>query len=302
MTSPNTGIPYVPEGTLDPAAGLNLAIDHIDALLQCAVLSMALTAPPGGESDGDLYIVASPAAGDWVGQENNLARYVAEGDFWQFFVAGVQVHLVLNRDDLGLYRFDGGSSPGSWALAAGLGDAPIDGTLYARRDGAWEAAGSSMTVIEVDDSPPTVFLEVETIQVGEGIVATEVSPGIVLLEASGGGGSAENGHAPLTTLAIVANVVTLDHSAGADFVLELDDDVTTFTHTNITAGQANWFTMEVAQDGTGGHDFDPPASWRYGSGVAAYTPSLGAGDRDLVQGISYDDGASWLISYVKDFT
>lgn len=301
MTSPNTGIPYVPEGTLDPAAGLNLAIDHIDALLQCAVLSMALTAPPGGESDGDLYIVASPATGAWTGQENNLARYVSEGAFWQFFVAGVNVHLVLNRDDLGLYRFDPGS-PGGWSLAAGLGDAPSDGTLYARRDGAWEEAGAAITVIEVDDSPPSVFLEVETIRAGTGITATEVSPGIVELAASGGGGSAENGHAPLTTLAIVANVVTLDHSAGADFDLELDDDVTTFTHSNLTASEANWFTLRIEQDGTGGHDFDPPASWRYGSGVAAYTPSLGAGDVDIVQGISYDDGATWLISYVKDFT
>lgn len=33
MSTPINGIPYVPEGTLDPAAGLNEALDAIDALL-----------------------------------------------------------------------------------------------------------------------------------------------------------------------------------------------------------------------------------------------------------------------------
>lgn len=137
--TPNRGIPYVPEGTLDPAAGLNLALNVIDALLQTAVYSMALTAPPSTNGDGDLYIVASPATGAWAGQENNLARYVGEGDFWQFYTAGAQVFYVINRDDGNLYKFDEGS-PGAWVLAAGIADAPSDGQPYWRRDGAWQKA------------------------------------------------------------------------------------------------------------------------------------------------------------------
>lgn len=132
MATPNTGIPYVPEGTQDPAAGLNLALNTIDALLQTAVISIGETAPPVSV-DGDLYIVGSSATGAWDGEDNNLARYVGEGDFWQFFVAGDQVRLILNLDDGGLYSFEG-----TWSLVSGLPDAPSDGVGYVRKDGAWE--------------------------------------------------------------------------------------------------------------------------------------------------------------------
>lgn len=123
MNTPNRGIPYVPEGTLNPAAGLNLSLNVVDALLQTAVLTMDQTAPPGSNADGDLHIVAAMggmASGDWTGQENNLARYVEEGDFWQFFVAGSQVFFVFNRENGGLYVFIGSDSPGGWTLIASL--------------------------------------------------------------------------------------------------------------------------------------------------------------------------------------
>ena len=133
MTTPNTGIPYVPENTLDPAAGLNLALNVIDALLQTAVIDVGVNTPPGSPADGDLYIVGT-GTGAWTGHDDALARYVAQGDFWQFYAAGSRVHLVLNKADGGLYAWDGAV----WALAAGLGDAPSDGTGYVRKDGAWE--------------------------------------------------------------------------------------------------------------------------------------------------------------------
>lgn len=133
MPTPNTGIPYVPEGTQDPAAGLNLALNTIDALLQTAVIDMDLTAPPGSPNDGDLHIVADSATGDWAGQDGNLARYVDEGDFWQFYDAGDSVHVILNRDDNSIYAWNGSA----WVAAAGLPDAPSDGTGYVRKDGTW---------------------------------------------------------------------------------------------------------------------------------------------------------------------
>lgn len=115
MTTPNTGIPYVPQGTLDPAAGLNLSLNVIDALLQTAVIELGRNDPPGSPNDGDLYIVGT-GTGDWTGQDNNLARYVAEGDFWQFYEAGTQVRIVFNEDDGGLYVWHGGA----WALLASV--------------------------------------------------------------------------------------------------------------------------------------------------------------------------------------
>jgi hypothetical protein len=115
MSTPNNGIPYVPEDTQDPAAGLNLALDVIDALLQAAVINMSSTSPPGSPTDGDRYIVGNGATGAWTGKDGWLARYVAEGDFWQFFEPGVQVHQVLNQDDSALYGWNGAS----WIAIAG---------------------------------------------------------------------------------------------------------------------------------------------------------------------------------------
>lgn len=143
MATPNAGIPYVPEDTLDPAAGLNLALNVIDALLQIGVIDMDLTAPPGSPVDGALHIVAAGATGAWAGEDNNLARYVAEGTFWQFYEAGTQVKYLLNQADGGFYKYDSG-----WVLAAGLSDAPSDGTTYGRKDGLWEpiSAGGGASV------------------------------------------------------------------------------------------------------------------------------------------------------------
>ena len=103
MSTPSNGIPYVPEDTQDPAAGLNLALNVVDALLQTFVVDMDQTAPPGSPADGQMHIVAASPTGAWTGQANKLARYVAGGSFWQFFAPGTQVRLVFNQDDGGLY-------------------------------------------------------------------------------------------------------------------------------------------------------------------------------------------------------
>lgn len=93
--TPNNGIPYVPENTQDPAAGLNLSLNVIDALIQTEVISMTLSTPPTMPPDGSMYVVGPSATSSWVGQENNVARYVATGNFWQFYVAGDQAKLLM---------------------------------------------------------------------------------------------------------------------------------------------------------------------------------------------------------------
>lgn len=121
--SPNREIPYVPEGTLDPAAGLNLAINVLDAIVQCRVIAMSLTAPPSGAADGDCYIPAAPATGAWAGLAGWLVRYVADGAFWQAYEPGVQVSFLFNDGDSTFYVFDRSSSPGTWVQVSGSGGA-----------------------------------------------------------------------------------------------------------------------------------------------------------------------------------
>jgi hypothetical protein len=123
MTTPNCGIPYVPEGTLDPAAGLNASLDVADALIQTAVESMLLTAPPGSPTDGEAYIPAAPATGAWTGLEDYLVRYRTEGAFWQSYAPGTQVRLVLNNDDGIIYRWASEESSPGWVPASGGGGA-----------------------------------------------------------------------------------------------------------------------------------------------------------------------------------
>jgi hypothetical protein len=46
--------------------------EYFDAL---NILDRDLTAPPGGESNGDTYIVGSSATGDWTGHDGEIAAY-----------------------------------------------------------------------------------------------------------------------------------------------------------------------------------------------------------------------------------
>lgn len=233
MTSPSAGIPYVPEGTLNPAAGLNAAIDTIDALLQTRVLAVGQNTPPGSPENGDCYIVGT-GTGAFSGQDNNLARYVAEGALWQFFEAGIQVRVVLNMADDLIYVYTGDSSGGTWTAASG--------------------------------------------------------------------GSANASHGAFESLTIDSgNEVTIDLSLAGMLDLVLTDDVTAVNIDNIETGEANFFTLRISQDNVGGRSFTPPASWLYPSGAGTYVVSSDPDAVDLLQGISYDDGATWLVTYQQDY-
>lgn len=197
--TPNKHIPYVPEGVLDPTAGTNLALDFIDALLQTGVISMALTAPPGGEANGDLYIVATPATGAWAGLEDHLVRYVAEGGTWQAFMPGSEACLVLNQDDGGLYKYSLADSPPGWVLAAGLGDAPSDSNVYGRQGGAWvpiDGGGGGALIVQDLNSPGDVVDPTTTLVFGDDFTVSDLGGGVALVEYAGGGGG--GGSAPIS--------------------------------------------------------------------------------------------------------
>lgn len=100
--TPNNTIPLVPENTLDPAAGLNLALDVIDGLLQVSVLAQQ-NDPPVSPANGDCYLVAV-GTGDWVGQDDKVARYDSVGAGWDFF----NVRFLINQDDESIYGLFGG--------------------------------------------------------------------------------------------------------------------------------------------------------------------------------------------------
>lgn len=92
MSSVNNNIPFVPENTIDPAAGLNESINVIDALTQIRVVSVGTNTPPGSPATGARYIVGTSPTGAWAGQANKLARWL-DGT-WSFFDAAMVVNLA----------------------------------------------------------------------------------------------------------------------------------------------------------------------------------------------------------------
>lgn len=71
----HNAIPLVPEGTLDPAAGLNLSLVVVDNITQVAVISF-LNAPPGSPANGDQHIIDTVPTGVWVGHAGQLATWL----------------------------------------------------------------------------------------------------------------------------------------------------------------------------------------------------------------------------------
>lgn len=92
MNTTNNNIPYVPENTVDPAAGLNDAIRVIDALLQCEVKGFVDQLPTSA-NDGDLYIDNT---------NKQLCQFVAQGSFWNRYNAKMVIH------DGAIYLLHGG--------------------------------------------------------------------------------------------------------------------------------------------------------------------------------------------------
>jgi len=61
------------------------------------VESMSFSSPPGGASDGDIYVVADSATGDWAGQEGNIATLVPGTSGW-FFREPIEGEIIVVDD------------------------------------------------------------------------------------------------------------------------------------------------------------------------------------------------------------
>lgn len=68
------------------AAQMDSNLIRLATLIGLSVIDRDLTAPPGSPADGDMYIPAATATGDWAGRENQLAIWNANATpaAWQF--------------------------------------------------------------------------------------------------------------------------------------------------------------------------------------------------------------------------
>ena len=73
------------------------------------VIDKDLTAPPGGESVGDRYIVAATATGAWAGQEDNIAECTGTGPTTWSFTTPDEGYALWVEDEDKFYVFNGTS-------------------------------------------------------------------------------------------------------------------------------------------------------------------------------------------------
>lgn len=78
-------LPYLQAAQAQKHVTVNEALRKLDALVQLAVKSRALSAPPATPAEGERYIVAPAATGAWAGAEGKVAAFVDGA--WAFFAA-----------------------------------------------------------------------------------------------------------------------------------------------------------------------------------------------------------------------
>ncbi len=81
--SANLQLPYIMAAQAQKHITHNEAIRALDALVQLSVKGRGLTAPPVSVSDGERYIVASPATGAWSGKDGQIAAF--QDNAWIFY-------------------------------------------------------------------------------------------------------------------------------------------------------------------------------------------------------------------------
>ena len=81
--TPRLSLPLIEAAQAQKHVTHNEALVSLDALVNLHLLDRDLSEPAGGETDGDAYLVASPAAGAWAGEEGHIA-YLIDGG-WRFY-------------------------------------------------------------------------------------------------------------------------------------------------------------------------------------------------------------------------
>lgn len=92
--STHLGLPYLLPGQAQKHVTHNEALWRLDLVVQLAVATRTLAAPPALPAEGDRHIVGPGASGDWAGQEGRIA--VFEAGAWVFVVPrpGWRAHVL----------------------------------------------------------------------------------------------------------------------------------------------------------------------------------------------------------------
>ena len=81
--TPFLGLPLIEAAQAQKHVTHNEALTRLDMIVQLAVESRELTAPPSTPAEGDRYIVKATGTGAFAGKDNQIAKY--SGASWLFF-------------------------------------------------------------------------------------------------------------------------------------------------------------------------------------------------------------------------
>ncbi|MCA8901938.1 MAG: DUF2793 domain-containing protein [Hyphomonas sp.] len=84
--SPRLALPYLLPNQAQKHVTHNEALRQLDALVQLAVQDRDLAAPPGAPEEGQCWLVAAGATGDWAGHEDEIAAW--QDGAWTFLAPG----------------------------------------------------------------------------------------------------------------------------------------------------------------------------------------------------------------------
>lgn len=63
---------------------------------------------------------------------------------------------------------------------------------------------------------------------------------------------------------------------------------------------SNWFQLVIKQDSVGNRQFVSPSNWKFPKNDGIYKPSSHKFSTDLLEGLSLDNGQTWLVTYCRD--
>lgn len=121
----NLALPYLLASQAQKHVTVNEGLARLDALVQLAVQSRAITAQPGAPADGVRYIVPPGATGaDWAGKPAGTLAHFHDG-VWDF-IAPKPGFVAFCVAENALLHFDGAA----WGLVASLVDSILNVAIF----------------------------------------------------------------------------------------------------------------------------------------------------------------------------
>ncbi|TYO91414.1 DUF2793 domain-containing protein [Oceanicella actignis] len=197
-------LPYILAAQAQKHVTHNEALRILDGLVQLSVIDRDLTDPPASPADGDRYIVAAGATGDWSGWDLNVALWTDGA--WMRLPPRIGWRAWVEDEGL-LLVHDGTTWTPAGGLLAALGDVDVssaadgDGLLYDSATGTWVAGPVATT------SPYDVRVAFSAAPAADEVIDTIAIPRDWILPANLAGSSGAVGAAP-----------------AAQFVLSVRDD------------------------------------------------------------------------------